>query len=164
MSAIIIIKGLVGSSRQLFPSWQWSTLFIFFFLFSRDPVSRVFPFLFLPNCAFLFLPSFFLVFLSLSLSRYSLWNNSARCNRCFRRKSWSNEAENFFFFSRISLLLPFRCLEISLSFFFSKEFTIKYLRISMYNRVVALLIEWKFYTIYNTIFLYILSFGSLFVI
>lgn len=59
----------------------------------------------------------------------------------FERKVGRMRQRIFFFFSRISLLLPFRCLEISLSFFFSKEFTIKYLRISMYNRVVALLIE-----------------------
>lgn len=127
LSAIIIIKGLVGSSRQLFPSWQWSTLFslfFFFFLFSRDPVSRVFPFLFLSNRAFLFLSFFFSCF----FSRYSLGNNSARCNRCSLSKEKLVEWGGEFFFNRISLLLPFRCLEISLFFlssFFRKNLNLR---------------------------------------
>lgn len=97
--------------RVYFRSFFFQTVLFYFFLFS----SRVF------------------------FSHYSLGNNSARCNRCSLSKEKLVEWGGEFFFNRISLLLPFRCLEISLFFlssFFSKEFkfTIKYLRISMYNR------------------------------
>lgn len=136
LSAIIIIKGLVGSSRQLFPSWQWSTLFslFFFFVLSRSCFACIsVPFSFKP-CFFIsfffLLVFFFLVILSAIIRRAVI---VAR----FRRKSWSNEAENFFStgFRCYSLFVVSKYLFFSF-FFFSKEFkfTIKYLRISMYNR------------------------------
>lgn len=109
--------------------------FFFFFLFSRDPVSRVFPFLFLSNRAFLFLSFFFSCFFFLVI--LSAIIRRAVIVARFRRKSWSNEAENFFStgFRCYSLFVVSKYLFFSF-FFFSKEFkfTIKYLRISMYNR------------------------------
>lgn len=128
LSAIIIIKGLVGSSRQLFPSWQWSTLFslffFFFFVLSRSCFACIsVPFFFQTVLFYFFLFSSRVFF-----SRYSLGNNSARCNRCSLSKEKLVEWGGEFFFNRISLLLPFRCLEISLFFlssFFRKNLNLR---------------------------------------
>lgn len=125
LSAIIIIKGLVGSSRQLFPSWQWSTLFSLFFFCSLAILFRVY------FRSFFFQTVLFYFFLFSSrvfFSRYSLGNNSARCNRCSLSKEKLVEWGGEFFFNRISLLLPFRCLEISLFFlssFFRKNLNLR---------------------------------------
>lgn len=81
-----------------------------FFIFSRDPVS------------FFFQTVLLSFFFSLVIRRAVIVAFEGKVGR-------TRLSENFFF-NRISLFLPFRCFEISLSFFFffSKEFkfTIKY--------------------------------------
>lgn len=112
-----------------------SSLFFFFFFCSLAILFRVYfrSFFFQTVLFYFFLFSsrvFFLVILSAIIRRAVI---VAR----FRRKSWSNEAENFFStgFRCYSLFVVSKYLFFSF-FFFSKEFkfTIKYLRISMYNR------------------------------
>lgn len=55
LSAIINTKGLVGSSRQLFPSWHWSTLF---FVLSRSCFACISFFFSFFNPSILFLSPF----------------------------------------------------------------------------------------------------------